>query len=108
MTSLHGIYGLPPQLSKSWLWLYIKPCSICIPDTGRCIFGLLRAPSQMVAYNIAKMQKIRWIASSLKVLWYGMEYGRKFLYGMEDFYNGMEENCQCAILTNHLPFPTMP
>ena len=64
MTSLHVIYDLPPN-QKSWLRLCIKPCVMCIPDTGRFIFVLLRAPSRMVAYNI-------------EVVWYGMEYERKF------------------------------
>ena len=72
MTLLHVIYGLaysPNQ--KSWLRLCIKSRAMCIPDTGRYIFVLLRAPSRVVAYNVAKMQNIRCIASSLKVLWYG-------------------------------------
>ena len=37
-----------------------------------------------------------------------MEYGRKFLYGMKDFWYGMEENCQYGIWKNRLPFHTMP
>ena len=41
-----------------------------------------------------------------------MEYGRKFQYGMEygmeDFWYGMEENCQYGIWKNRLPFHTMP
>ena len=50
-----------------------------IPDTNRSIVALLRAFLRVVAYNIAKVQNKRCIASSLKVLWYGsMEYGRKF------------------------------
>ena len=55
---------------------------MCIPaDTGRCIFVLLCAPLQVVAYNNAKMQNIHCIASSLKVFWYrSMEWN-------------MEENC---------------
>ena len=42
-----------------------------MPDTSRCTFVLLRAPSREIAYNIAKVQNIRCIASNLKVLWYG-------------------------------------
>ena len=87
MTSLHVICGLaPPPNPKSWIRLCIKPCAMCIPDTGCCIFVLLRAPSLVVAYSIAKAQNIRSIASIQKVLlvWkYGMEYGRKFQYGVE-------------------------
>ena len=66
---------------------------MCIPGTGCCIFVLLRAPSLVVACNIAKVQNIRCIASSQKffLVWeYGMEYGRKFWYGMEDFKYEME------------------
>ena len=36
--------------------------------------------------------------SKSSLVWkYRMEYGRKFKYGMEDFYYGMEENCQNGI-----------
>ena len=58
MTSLHVICGLPPPNSKAWLRLCIKPCAMRLPDSGRCISVLLRAPSQVVAYNIAKVQNI--------------------------------------------------
>ena len=54
-----------------YVLIRVKPCAMCIPDTGCSIFVLLRALSQVVAYYIAKGQIIRWIASSLKVLWYG-------------------------------------
>ena len=53
---------------------------MCIPDTGCWILVLLRAPSLVVAYNIAKVQNRLCIASRLKVflVWkYGMEYGMK-------------------------------
>ena len=56
-----------------------------IPDTGRSILVLSRASSWVVAYNIAKVQNIPCIASSLKsyLVWKcGMEY-RKFSYEME-------------------------
>ena len=68
MTSLHVIYGLalsPNQ--KSWLRLCNKLCAMYIPDTGHCIIVLLRAPSRVVACNIAKVQNILFIASSVKV-----------------------------------------
>ena len=103
MTSLHDLRFSPPPNSKSRLRLCIKPCAICIPDTGCCIFVLLRAPSLVVAYNIAKKQNVRCNVSSPKFLSYGsmewnmeenfsmeMEYGRKFSSGMEDFWYGME------------------
>ena len=41
MTSLHDLRFSPPPNSKSRLCLCIKPCAICIPDTGRCILVLL-------------------------------------------------------------------
>ena len=41
MTSLHDLRFSPPPNSKSRLRLCIKPCAICIPDTGRCILVLL-------------------------------------------------------------------
>ena len=57
---------------------------MCVPDLGLCIFGLLCAPSQVVAYNIAKVQNIRCIAFSLKVLWYGsMEWNMEKNFSME-------------------------
>ena len=57
---------------------------MCIPDTGCCTFVLLRAPSPVVAYNIAKLQKIRYFASSQKVLWYGsMEWNMEENFSME-------------------------
>ena len=43
--------------------------------------SIVGAPSRAVAYNIAKQQNIRCIASSLKFIWYGSmewEYGRQF------------------------------
>ena len=85
MTSLHVIYGLahfPNQ--KSWLRLCIKPCALCILDTGCCICVLLRAPSRVVTCNVAKLQNIRCIASSRKVLWYGsMEWNMEENFSME-------------------------
>ena len=44
---------------------------MCIPDTGCCILVLLCAPSLVVAYNIAKVQNMRCIASSQIFFWYG-------------------------------------
>ena len=37
---------------------------------------------------------------------FSMEWNmeEKFLYGMEDFWYGMEENCQYGIWKNHLPY----
>ena len=52
-------FGSPFPNKKSWFHQCIKPCAMCVPDTGCCIFLLLRAASRMVAYNIAKMQNIR-------------------------------------------------
>ena len=84
MTSLHVICGLAPPNPKSWQCLCIKPRIMCIQDTGSCIFVLLRAPSRVVAYKIAKVQNIHCIASSLKVLWYGsMEWNVEENFSME-------------------------
>ena len=73
---------------------------MCIPHTGCCIVVLLRAPMplRVVAYNIAKMQKISCIASSLKVFWYGSiewKTGGNFsmewkIFSMEWKWNGRE------------------
>ena len=57
---------------------------------------LLRAPSQMVTYNTAKVQNICCIASSLKVFWYeSMEWNREEnfsikwkIFGMQWKWNG--------------------
>ena len=52
---------------------------------------MLRAPSLVVAYNIAKMQIMRRIASCLKVLWYGtMEWKMKENFSMESKIFSME------------------
>ena len=57
---------------------------MCIPDTCRCIFVLFHAPLRVVAYNIAKVQNILCIASSLKILWYGsMEWNMEENFSME-------------------------
>ena len=54
-----------------------------LPDTCRCIFVLLHAPSRVVAYNIAKVY-IRSIASSLKLFWHGnMEWNMEEIFSME-------------------------
>ena len=53
-------------------------------------FSIVGAPSRAVAYNIAKQQNIRCIASSLKFLWCGsMECNMEENFSME--WN-MEEN----------------
>ena len=55
---------------------------MCISDTCHCILELLRTPSRVVAYNIANVQNIHWIAYSLKVLWYGsMEWNIEENFG---------------------------
>ena len=41
MTSLRDLRFSPPPNSKSRLRLRIKPCAICIPDTGRGMLVLL-------------------------------------------------------------------
>ena len=73
----------PPPTPKSWLQLCIKPCAICIPDTGCCILLMLTHHHERSLQHCkdAKQQNIRCIASSIKFLWSGtngMEYGRKF------------------------------
>ena len=80
MTSLHDLRFSPPPNSKSRLRLYIRSCAICIPDTVRCILVLLAQFTSGCLQHCkgVKQQNIRCIASSLKFLWYGMEYGRKF------------------------------
>ena len=51
---------------------------------GVRIFVLLRASSRVVAYNVAKVQNISCIASSLKVLWYGsMEWNMEENFSVE-------------------------
>ena len=90
MMSLHDLWFSPPPNSKSRLCLCIKLCAICIPDIGCCIFVLLRAPSLVVAYNIAKKQNICCNVSGPKFLWYGsMEWNVEENFSME--WN-MEEN----------------
>ena len=87
MTSLHDLRFSPPPNSKSRLRLCIKPCAICIPDTGRCILVLLaHLHERLLTIQHCK----RCIASSLKFLWYGiMEWNMEENFSME--WN-MEEN----------------
>ena len=76
--------------------------TLCISDTGRCIFVTLSALPRLVAYNIAKVQIMRRVASGLKVLWYGsMEWNVEEYFSMEWntewnilvwIGNGLEEN----------------
>ena len=57
---------------------------MCIPDASFCIFALFGAPSRVVAYNIAKVQNIRCIASTLKVVRYGsIEWDKEESFSME-------------------------
>ena len=62
---------------------------------------LLLAPFRVVVYNITKVQNIRCIASSQKILWYkSMEWNVQENFSMEwkifSIYR-MEENCQNGI-----------
>ena len=55
-----------------------------MPDTCRYIFVLLLAPLLVVTYNIAKVQNIRCIASSLKIFWYeSMEWNMEENFRMK-------------------------
>ena len=92
MTSLHALRFNPPPNSKSRLRLCIKPCAICIPDTGRCVLVLLAHLHERLLTTLqrCKPKNIRCIASSLKFLWYGnMEWNMEENFSME--WN-MEEN----------------
>ena len=122
MTSLHDLRFSPPPNSKSRLRLCIRPCAICIPDTGCCIFVLLRAPPLVVAYSIAnaKRQNIRCNVSSLKFLWYGsmewnmeenfsMEWNMEWkIFGMEWKWNGRKLVVWNMEKSSFIPFHTMP
>ena len=92
MTSLHDLRFSPPPNLKSRLRLYIKPCAIYTPETGRCILALLAQFTSGCLQHCkgVKQQNIRCIASSLKFLWYGsMEWNMEENFSME--WN-MEEN----------------
>ena len=115
--SLHVIYDLAPSPNqKPWLCLCLKLCAMCIPDMGCCIFVLLCAPSQVVAYNVAKVQNIDCIASSLKVFWYGygsMEWNGEENFSMEWKIFSMEWNGRTLPVWNmekssSIAFHTMP
>ena len=109
MTSLHDLRFSPPPNSKSRLRLCIKPCAICIPDTGCCIFVLLRAPSLVVAYNIAKKQNIRCNVSSPKFLWYGsMEWNMEENFSMEWKIFSMEWKKICSMEYGKIVFHSIP
>ena len=98
----------------------MQQCAMCIPDTGRCIFVLIRASSRVVAYNFTKVQDIRCIASSLKVLWYGsmewnmeekfsMEWNMEWKsFSMEWKWNGRKLSVWNVQKSSSVPFHTMP
>ena len=104
MTSLHDLRFSPPPNSKSRLRLCIKPCAICIPDTGCCILVFLAHLHERLLTTLqrCKATNLCCIASSLKFLWYGSKECKKILVwngiwkkilvwnGMEDFWYGME------------------
>ena len=92
MTSLHDLRFSPPPSSKFRLHLWIKPCAICIPSTGRCILVLLAHLHERLLTTLqrTKVQSnkiykyIRCIASSLKIFWYGsMEWNMEENFSME-------------------------
>ena len=113
----------PPPNPKSWLLLCIKPCALCNTHTRYRLwqFSIVDAPSQAVAYNIAKMQSSRIDVALLPVytffvmeVWNGI---RKKILVWNEIWNGrllvwngnvMDENCQYGIWKNHLPFHAMP
>ena len=99
MTSLHDLRFSPPPNSKSRLRLCIKPCALYIPDTGRGIIVLLAHLHEWLLTTFQRCKVTKYALHCFQskislVLKYGMENGRKFLYGMEygmeDFWYGME------------------
>ena len=82
--------------------------------------SIVGAPSRAVAYNIAKQQNIRCIASSLKFLWYGsmewnmeenirMEWNMEWkIFGMEWKWNGRKLPVWNMEKSSSIPFHTMP
>ena len=92
MMSVHDLRFSSPLNSKSRLRLCIKPCAICIPDTGRGILVLLAHLHEWLLTTLQRCQQqnICCIASSLKFLWFGsMEWNVEENFSME--WN-MEEN----------------
>ena len=103
--------------------------SVCVirlrPEATRsviCIFAplvvtyVLKWPTRKETHGIAKVQMMRWIASSLNEPWYGsMEWNMEENFGMEwkgRFFvwngYGREENCWNGNWKNHLPFHSIP
>ena len=118
MTSLHGLRFSPPPNSKFRLRLCIKPCAICIPDTGRCILVLLAHLHKRLLTTLLRCKATKytlhcfqakislvWNGIWKKILvWNGIWNGRFLVWNG----NGMEENCRYGIWKNRLPFHTMP
>ena len=114
MTLLHVMYGFAP-FSQPKILATPMHLTMCKVHTrcGRCIFVLLCARSRVVTYNIAKMQNIRCIASTLKVLWYEVWNGiwkkilvwNKIRNGRFWVWNGRK--LQYGIWKNRLPFHSL-
>ena len=69
----------------------------------------VETPSRVVAYNIAKQQNIRCIASSLKFLWYGsMEWNMKENFSMEWKIFSMEWKKIASVEYGKIVFHSIP
>ena len=88
----------------------------CIPDTGHCIFVMLRAFSRVVAYNIANVQIIRCAVSSLKDIRYrslecNMDQNiimERKIFSMEWKWNGGKLPVWNMDKSSSISFHTMP
>ena len=94
MTSLHVICGLallPIQnpgyayaLNHVQYALNIKPCAICIPDTGCCILVLLAHLHERLLTTLQRCKATKYtlhcFQSKISLVW---------KYGTEDFWYGM-------------------
>ena len=101
MTSLHDLRFSPPPNSESSLCLCIKPCAICIPDTGRCILVLLAHLHEQLLTTLQRCKATKYtlhcFQSKISLVWNGiwkknfsMEWNREENFSMEWKILGME------------------
>ena len=74
--SLHDFRFSPPPNSKSRLRLCIKPCAICIPDTGRCILVLLAHLHERLLTALQRCKATKYtlhcFQSKISLVWNGI------------------------------------
>ena len=118
MTSLPVIYRLALSPNpESWLRLSIKPCAICIPDTGCSILVLLTHVHERLLTTLQRCKAAKYTLHCFQSkIFFGMEVWNG-IWKKTSVWNGIwngrflewnGKNWQYEIWKNCLPFHTMP